>query len=45
MTAKTVIASAERETLVRHRDRTRCRMAEMSVPACAMPTQNTKLVM
>ena len=45
MTAKTVMASADRETLVRHRDRTRCRMAEMSVPECAMPTQKTKFVM
>jgi len=45
ITAKTVMASALRATAVRHRDRTRKRMAEMSVPECAIPTQNTKLPM
>ncbi len=45
MTAKRVIASAERLMLVRHFCRKRKRMAEMSVPACPIPTQNTKLVM
>src|SRR5688572_26552435 len=45
MTAKMVIASAERLIEVRHVWRKRKRMAEISVPACPMPTQNTKLVM
>ena len=45
MTAKMVIASAERFTDVRHRWLNRNRMAEMSVPACPMPIQKTKLVM
>ena len=43
--ATRVIASADREIAVRHFDRTRYRMAEMSVPECAIPTQNTKLPM
>ncbi len=45
MTANTVIASAARYTPVRQRDRKRKRMAEMSVPACPIPIQNTKVVM
>ena len=45
ITAKTVIASAVRYTAVRQPDRNRNRMAEISVPECAMPTQNTKHVM
>src|SRR5689334_19562291 len=45
MTAKIVMASAERLIAVRQRCRKRWRMAEMSVPACPMPIQNTKLVM
>src|SRR5687767_1136082 len=45
MTAKMVIASAERLIEVRHVWRKRKRIAEMSVPACPMPTQNTKFVM
>ena len=45
MTAKMVIASAERLIEVRHVWRKRKRIAEISVPACPIPTQNTKLVM
>ena len=45
MTAKMVIASAARLIEVRHFCRKRKRIAEMSVPACPMPTQNTKFVM
>ena len=45
MTAKMVIASAARLIEVRHVCRKRKRIAEMSVPACAIPTQNTKFVM
>ena len=45
MTAKMVIASAERLIEVRHVWRKRKRIAEMSVPACPIPTQNTKFVM
>ena len=45
MTAKMVMASAERLMAVRHRWRKRCRIAEISVPACPMPIQKTKLVM
>ncbi len=45
MTAKMVIASAERLIEVRHFCRNRKRIAEMSVPACPIPTQNTKFVM
>ena len=45
ITANTVIASAVRYTAVRHPDRNRNRIAEISVPECAMPTQNTKHVM
>jgi len=44
MTANSVIASAARFTDVRQRWRSRKRMAEMRVPACPMPIQNTKLV-
>ena len=40
--AMTVIASADREIAVRHLDRTRYRIAEMSVPEWAIPTQKTK---
>jgi hypothetical protein len=45
MTAKMVIASAARLIDVRHFCRKRKRIAEISVPACPMPTQNTKFVM
>ena len=45
MTAKMVIASAARLIEVRHFWRKRKRIAEMSVPACPIPTQNTKFVM
>ena len=45
MTAKSVIASAERLIDVRHFWRVRKRIAEISVPAWPMPIQNTKLVM
>ncbi len=45
MTAKMVIASAERLIEVRHFWRKRKRIAEMSVPAWPIPTQNTKFVM
>jgi hypothetical protein len=45
MTAKMVIASAERLIDVRHFWRKRNRIAEINVPAWPMPTQKTKLVM
>ena len=45
MTAKMVMASAERLMELRHCWRNSSRMAEISVPAWPMPTQNTKLVM
>ena len=45
MTAKMVIASAARLIDVRHVWRKRKRIAEMSVPACPIPTQKTKFVM
>ena len=45
MTAKMVIASAERLIEVRQVWRKRKRIAEISVPAWPMPTQNTKFVM
>src|SRR3954471_13668284 len=45
ITAKMVIASAARLIEVRHFWRKRKRIAEISVPACPIPTQNTKLVM
>ena len=45
MTANTVIASVARYTAVRHGERNRNRIAEMSVPAWPMPTQNTNVVM
>ena len=45
ITAKIVIASAKRLMLVRHFCRKRNKMAEISVPACPMPTQKTKFVM
>src|SRR6188768_3911867 len=45
ITAKIVIASAERLIEVRHFWRNRKRIAEISVPAWPMPTQKTKLVM
>src|ERR1700704_1964564 len=44
-TANSVIASAERLIDVRHFCRNRNRIAEISVPACPIPIQNTKLVM
>jgi hypothetical protein len=43
-TAKIVIASAKRLTDVRHFCRSSSRNAEMNVPACPMPTHQTKLV-
>src|SRR4026209_1131492 len=45
MTAKMVIASAERLIEVRHFCRKRKRIAEISVPAWPIPTQKTKFVM
>ena len=45
MTAKMVMASAARLIEVRHFCRKRKRIAEMSVPAWPIPTQNTKFVM
>src|SRR5688572_10519786 len=45
MTAKMVIASAARLIDVRQVWRKRKRIAEMSVPACPIPIQNTKFVM
>jgi hypothetical protein len=45
MTAKIVMASAKRLMPVRHFCRNRYRIAEISVPAWPMPTQNTKLTM
>jgi citrate synthase len=45
MTAKMVIASAKRLIEVRQFCRKRKRIAEISVPAWPMPTQNTKLTM
>ena len=44
-TAKMVMASAARLMDVRHFWRRRQRIAEISVPAWPMPTQNTKLTM
>ncbi len=45
ITAKIVIASAERLTLVRQCCRNKSNIAEMKVPACPIPTHQTKLVM
>src|SRR5262245_14045704 len=45
MTAKIVMASADRKIDVRQRARNRYRIAEMSVPACPIPIQKTKSVM
>ena len=45
MTAKIVIASAERLMLMRQFWRNRKRMAEISVPAWPIPIQQTKFVM
>src|ERR1051325_5687807 len=45
ITAKIVIASAERLIAVRHCWRSSSRIAEMSVPAWPIPIQNTKVVM
>ena len=45
ITAKIVIASAERLTEVRQRCRKRKSTAEISVPAWPIPIQKTKLVM
>jgi hypothetical protein len=45
MTAKMVIASADRLTAVRQRWRNKKSTAEIKVPAWPMPTQKTKLVM
>jgi len=44
-TAKIVMASAERLIEVRHFWRSRHRIAEISVPACPIPIQKTKLTM
>ena len=45
ITAKSVIASAERLIDVRHFWRSKNKIAEISVPACPIPIQKTKLVM
>ena len=45
MTANTVMPSASRYTDCRHGARKRKRMAEISVPEWAIPTQKTKVVM
>ena len=42
-TAKRVMASAARLRLDRHFWRNRKRIAEIKVPACPMPIQNTKV--
>jgi hypothetical protein len=44
MTAKMVIASELLEMVVLQDARKRNRMAEISVPECAIPTQKTKFV-
>ena len=44
ITPNTVMASATRYTARRKCERKRKRMADTSVPQCAMPTQNTKFV-
>jgi hypothetical protein len=44
-TAKIVEASAARKIAVRQGTRRRNSTAEISVPACPMPTQKTKVVM
>ena len=45
ITAKTVMASAVLYTAVRHAERNKNRIAEISVPECAIPTQKTNVVM
>ena len=45
MISKIVMVSAARFTEVLHFSRNRNRMAEISVPACPIPTQKTKFVM
>jgi hypothetical protein len=45
ITAKAVMVSAARATAVRQVARNRNRTAEINVPECAIPTQNTKFVM
>jgi len=45
MTAKIVIASAERLNLLLNLARKRKSTAEIRVPECAIPTQKTKSVM
>src|ERR1043166_5767438 len=45
ITANSVIASAERLIDVRHFWRSKYKIAEIRVPACPIPIQNTKLVM
>src|SRR5206468_4642440 len=45
ITAKSVIASAERLIDVRHFCRSKNKIAEICVPACPIPIQKTKLVM
>src|SRR5689334_10505684 len=44
-TANSVIASAKRLIELRHDCRNSSRMAEISVPACPIPTHHTKFVM
>src|ERR1044072_3433448 len=44
ITAKSVIASAERLIEVRHFWRSKNKIAEISVPACPIPIQKTKFV-
>src|ERR1051325_11427789 len=45
MMAASVIVSASRAIEMRHRARKRKRMADISVPECAMPIQNTNVAM
>ena|SRR3990172_4764194 len=45
MTANTVMASDARYTALRQPERNRNRIALIRVPLCAMPTQNTNVVM
>src|SRR5436190_9909506 len=45
ITAKIVIASAARFTPVRHRCRSKNKIAEISVPACPIPIHHTKFTM
>jgi hypothetical protein len=45
ITAKIVMASEKREIALRHRALKSSRIAEIKVPACPIPTQNTKFMM